>query len=122
MKQIIIWITTATLLTGAIGGAYWYVSNLQIENERLTANNEILTITNESNINALNKQTEDYNKLSELNKELEQSLQDATEYNKQLITTLSKHDLEYLAIEKPVLIIRRINKGTDKILDEFKGE
>ena len=32
---------------------------------------------------------------------------------------LSKHDLNYLAVEKPGLIEKIINKGSNKIMDEL---
>ena len=114
IRLLLIGIVSATLI-----GAGAYVLKLRSDNAILKANQIKLEGAIETQKEVIENQKQDYEKIISINKEL---IDDIIQINKSkqiLQDKLSKHDLNYLAVEKPGLIEKIINKGSNKIMDEL---
>ena len=101
-------------------GGYYYYKDTQNRIKILTENTvklEQAKAEQDNTIKVLKADTEKYQKL---NKELNTYLQDAEEYKNKLISKLRKHDLSRLSQQKPKLVEKKINRGTQKLFDSFK--
>ena len=108
-------------LVGSVGyGGYYYYKDTQDRIKILTENTvklEQAKAEQDNTIKVLKADTEKYQKL---NKELNTYLQNAEEYKNKLISKLRKHDLSRLSQQKPKLVEKKINRGTQKLFDSFK--
>lgn len=113
-------------LASAVAYHYWTVSSLQSDlNQTIAVNSTlradlITAVNNQENLEmALNDQEQtigilqtqreiDQQKINELSDQYAQSRSQVTALRQKL----SRHDLNYLAAQKPGLIERRINSGT----------
>jgi len=101
-------------------GGYYYYKDTQNRIKILTENTvklEQAKAEQDNTIKVLKADTEKYQKL---NKELNTYLQNAEEYKNKLISKLRKHDLSRLSQQKPKLVEKKINRGTQKLFDSFK--
>jgi septal ring factor EnvC (AmiA/AmiB activator) len=124
-----IYLAIALLVSSAVGYHFWKVNSinehlihseqeitiLKQDLERSKANQHLLeaSIREQNNsIGLLESQRKiDQEKLDQLSKRYDDSRGKVSELRKKL----SAHDLNYLTLEKPGLIQRRINSGTSKI-------
>jgi uncharacterized protein YdbL (DUF1318 family) len=108
------------LLAGA-GGAFYYVKQLQHDNEVLKLNQAKLeeSIGEQKEVIAMQKQS--YEKIVSANAALNDKIAELNKARDELQNKLAKHDLNYLAVEKPGLIERIINKGSKDVLNEIEN-
>jgi len=108
------------LLAGA-GGAFYYVKQLQHDNEVLKLNQAKLeeSIGEQKEVIAMQKKS--YEKIVSANAALTDKVAELNKARDELQNKLAKHDLNYLAVEKPGLIERIINKGSKDVLNEIEN-
>ena len=114
IRLLLIGIVSATLI-----GAGAYVLKLRSDNAILKANQIKLEGAIETQKAVIENQKQDYEQIISINKELNDDIIQINKSKQILQDKLSKHDLNYLAVEKPGLIEKIINKGSDKIMDEL---
>ena len=109
---------TVVLMLGLAGGVA-YVYKLRGDNAILKSNQVKLESAIEDQKEVIASQKADYEKIIFINDELNKKINTINQSKKELEKKLAKHDLNYLATEKPKLIERIINKGSDKIMNEM---
>ena len=114
IRLLLIGIVSATLI-----GAGAYVLKLRSDNAILKANQVKLEGAIETQKAVIENQKQDYEQIISINKELNDNIIEINKSKQILQNKLSKHDLNFLAVEKPGLIEKIINKGSDKIMDEL---
>jgi len=107
-------------LVGA-SGAIYYVKKLQHENEILVLNQAKLETAVEEQKAVIAQTKESYEKILQSNVELNDKINEVNKAKDELQKKLAKHDLNFLAVEKPKLIERIINKGSMGVLDEIEN-
>lgn len=107
------------LLMLSVAGSAWYIDRLQDEISVLKGNAIALETQinqqNEAIKNHLAKQQQTQNQVNELTKKN----QEANRQVAQLRDTFARHDLDNLALAKPALIQKSVNKGTKRVKDEL---
>lgn len=121
MIRIYIGIFLLAILGTAAGGAYVYYKDTQARIATLVENNAKLEIVAKTNQETIQRMQEDTIKLQQSIGELNVQLQSAEKYKDELIQKLQKHDLSRLSLQKPGLIEKRINDGTQRIFDELEN-
>jgi len=108
------------LLAGA-GGAFYYVKQLQHDNEILKGNQIKLeeSITEQQEVIAMQKKS--YEQIMVANVELTDKVKELNGAKAELQKKLADHDINYLAVEKPKLIERIVNKGTKDVLNDIEN-
>jgi len=108
------------LLAGA-GGAFYYVKQLQHDNEILKGNQIKLeeSITEQQEVIAMQKKS--YEQIMVANVELTDKVKELNGAKAELQKKLADHDINYLAVEKPKLIERILNKGTKDVLNDIEN-
>ena len=114
IRLLLIGIVSATLI-----GAGAYVLKLRSDNAILKANQVKLEGAIETQKAVIENQKQDYEQIISINKELNDDIIEINKSKQILQNKLSKHDLNFLAVENPGLIEKIINKGSDKIMDEL---
>tara|TARA_Y100001938_G_C8094862_1_gene437400 strand:- start:1746 stop:2123 length:378 start_codon:yes stop_codon:yes gene_type:complete len=109
---------TVVLMLGLAGGVA-YVYKLRGDNAILKSNQIKLESSIEEQKEVIASQKADYEKIISINDDLNKKISTINQSKKELEKKLAKHDLNYLAVEKPKLIERIINKGSDKIMNEM---
>ena len=107
------------LLLVSVAGSAWYIDYLNDQIAILKGNQIVLESEiqkqNDSIDRFLEQQKESQNKLNDMalaNQEAQR------EVNK-LRSTIAKHDLDNLAINKPALVENMINRGTARVKDDL---
>ena len=107
------------MLIISVGGSFWYIDYLQDQISILKGNQIALESKvaeqNEAIDRYLEQQKENQAKLNQMalaNQEAQR------EVNK-LRNTFAKHDLDNLAINKPALVEKMVNRGTKKVFSEL---
>lgn len=121
MIRLYIAIFLFAILATAAGGAVMYYKDTQARIAQLVENNAKLEIVAKTNQDTINRMQEDNAKLQQSIGELNVQLQGAEKYKDELIQKLQKHDLSRLSLQKPGLIEKRINDGTQRIFDELEN-
>ena len=107
------------LLLASITGSGIYIKYLNNQVFTLKANQIVLTDKiseqNESIKNYLNKQKETMIQMEQLEDEKKAAMRSVTE----LRNKFAKHDLNNLALMKPILIERRVNSASNKVMNEL---
>jgi cytochrome oxidase Cu insertion factor (SCO1/SenC/PrrC family) len=114
IRLLLIGIVSATLI-----GAGAYVLKLRSDNAILKANQIKLEGAIETQKAVIENQKQDYEQIISINKELNDDIIQINKSKQILQDKLSKHDLNYLAVEKPGLIEKIINKGSNEIMNEL---
>ena len=108
-------------LVGSVGyGGYYYYKDTQDRIKILTEYTVKLEQAKAEQDNTIKVLKADAEKYQKLNKELTTNLQDAEKYRNKLISKLRKHNLSRLSQQKPKLVEKKINRGTQKLFDSFK--
>ena len=108
-------------LVGSVGyGGYYYYKDTQDRIKILTENTVKLEQAKAEQDSTIKTLVEDADKYKKLNKDLGNKLQNAEKYKNKLISKLRKHDLSRLSQQKPKLVEKKINRGTQKLFDSFK--
>ena len=108
------------LVGGVVYGGYYYYKDTQERIQTLTENSAKLEIAAETQKQTINTLVADAKKYQELNKELNNKLEHANDYKNNLIAKLRKHDLTRLSQQKPGLVEKKINNGTQKLFETFE--
>jgi len=107
------------LLIASVAGSAWYIDRLLDEISVLKANAIVLetkiTEQNESIKNYLETQKKVQQQIQTIEKQKQEALREVN----QLRNTFAKHDLDNLALSKPKLIEKIVNKGTKKVKEEL---
>ena len=107
------------LLLVSISGSAWYIDRLQDEISVLKGNAIALEgqikQQNEAIKNHLEKAKQTQDQVNALTKKN----QDAMRQVNKLRDTFARHDLDNLALAKPTLIQKSVNKGTKRVKDEL---
>ena len=103
------------------GGGLYYVQKLKHENEVLKVNQVKLeeSITEQQEVIAMQK--ESYEQIMVANTELTSKVKELNGAKEELQKKLSDHDINYLAVQKPGLIERIVNKGTKDVLNDIEN-
>jgi len=120
MLKIYILIVVVGLVGGVVYGGYYYYKDTQSRIQTLTENSARLEAVTKEQDNTINVLVKDQQKFEELNIELQSKLDKANEYKDVLIGKLRKHDLAKLSMQKPGLIEKRINNGTNKLFKSLE--
>ena len=120
MLKIYILIIVVGLVGGVVYGGYYYYKDTQSRIQTLTENSARLEVVTKEQDNTINVLVKDQQKFEELNIELQSKLDKANEYKDVLIGKLRKHDLAKLSMQKPGLIEKRINNGTNKLFKSLE--
>ena len=121
MLKIYMLIVVLGLVGGVVYGGYYYYKDTQSRIQTLTENNSKLEVATQQQEKTINTLVEDAKKFEELNKELQVKLDKANRYKDVLIDKLRKHDLAKLSQQKPGLVEKKINNGTQRLLEEFES-
>ena len=108
------------LVGGVVYGGYYYYKDTQARIQTLTENNSKLEMATQTQKQTIDTLVEDAKKYAQLNSELQLKLESANDYKNELISKLHKHDLARLSIQKPGLVEKKINNGTQKLFETFE--
>ena len=108
------------LLAGVGYGAFYYYKDTQARIAILTENSAKLEQATNTQKQTIDTLVEDARKYAQLNSELQLKLESANDYKNELISKLHKHDLARLSIQKPGLVEKKINNGTQKLFETFE--
>ena len=108
------------LVGGVVYGGYYYYKDTQARIQTLTENNSKLEMATQTQKQTIDTLVEDARKYAQLNSELQLKLESANDYKNELIGKLRKHDLARLSIQKPGLVEKKINNGTQKLFETFE--
>jgi uncharacterized protein HemX len=103
-----------------LGAGAWYITQLAKDNATLKANEETLKTAISEQQAVIEQQKADYEQILSANAALNEEINKVNKAKQELQEKLSKHDINFLAVEKPKLIERIINKGSNDVLSEFE--
>lgn len=115
IKLILILIVLLVLGAGA-----WYVMKLQSDNAILKANEATLQESISEQQEVIAQQQQDYEMIVDANKDLNNVVNKLSQEKSALQDKLKKHDLNYLATEKPGLVERVINKASAGVINDLE--
>ena len=114
------------LLIATAGSSYFYISTqkaqiaqLQVELQTAVNNQAVLERTIAQQNTQMQEQLEYQRQNQALISELSEANAEARQEVNQLRNTFARHDLNNLAIAKPGLIEKIVNKGTAKVHQQF---
>ena len=107
------------LLIASVAGSAWYIDRLLDEISVLKANAIVLETKVAEQNNAIKNHLERQEKVQQQIQTIEKQKQEALREVNQLRNTFAKHDLDNLALSKPKLIEKIVNKGTKKVKEEL---
>ena len=104
-----------------VGGGIVCYMDLQAQNDILKSNQVKLeeSITEQQEVIAMQKQS--YEEILVANNELNDRVKELNSAKDELQKKLSEHDINFLAVEKPALIERIINKGSKDVLNDIEN-
>ena len=115
MLRVYIMIIVVGLVGGVVYGGYYYYKDTQTRLKTLQQNNAKLEVAIKSKDEALNFMTSNFEKQSELNKELSGKLADAEKENTIIKDKLAKSNLIADSIANPKVMEQKINEQIDTI-------
>ena len=115
MIRVYIMIIVVGLVGGVVYGGYAYYQDTQQRLKTLQQNNAKLEVAVKSKDEALNFMTSNFEKQSELNKELSGKLADAEKENTVIRDKLAKSNLIADSIANPQVMEQKINEQIDTI-------
>ena len=115
MIRVYIMIIVVGLIGGVVYGGYYYYKDTQQRLKTLQQNNAKLEVAVKSKDEALNFMTSNFEKQSELNKELSGKLADAEKENTVIRDKLAKSNLIQDSIANPQVMEQKINEQIDTI-------
>jgi len=114
------------LLIATVGGSYFYINmqkaqikQLQVELQTAVNNQAVLEGAIAQQNTQMQEQLESQRQNQALISELSEANDEARQEVNQLRNTFARHDLNNLAIAKPGLIEKIVNKGTAKVHQQF---
>ena len=115
MLRVYIMIIVVGLVGGVVYGGYYYYKDTQTRLKTLQQNNAKLEVAVKSKDEALNFMTSNFEKQSELNKELSGKLADAEKENTVIRDKLAKSNLIADSIANPKVMEQKINEQVSTI-------
>ena len=115
MLRVYIMIIVVGLVGGVVYGGYYYYKDTQTRLKTLQQNNAKLEVAVKSKDEALNFMTSNFEKQSELNKELSGKLADAEKENTVIKDKLAKSNLIADSIANPKVMEQKINEEVSTI-------
>ena len=115
MIRVYIMIIVVGLIGGVVYGGYYYYKDTQQRLKILQQNNAKLEVAVKSKDEALNFMTSNFEKQSELNKELSGKLADAEKENTVIRDKLAKSNLIQDSIANPQVMEQKINEEVSTI-------
>ena len=115
MIRVYIMIIVVGLVGGVVYGGYAYYQDTQQRIKTLKQNNAKLEVAVKSKDEALNFMTSNFEKQSELNKELSSKLADAEKENTIIKDKLAKSNLIADSIANPKVMEQKINEEVSTI-------
>ena len=119
--RIYIMVAVVIAVGGAVMSARAYYKDSQERIATLHKNNAKMEVVQQQNEVVLRSLTSEATRLNDLNFDLQGKLDAAENYKNELIAKLQKHNLTRLSYNKPGLIEKRINNGTQKIFDSLES-
>lgn len=119
--RIYIMVAVVIAVGGAVMSARAYYKDSQERIATLHKNNAKMEVVQQQNEVVMKSLTSEATRLNDLNFNLQGKLDDAENYKNELIAKLQKHNLTRLSYNKPGLIEKRINNGTQKIFDSLES-
>ena len=119
--RIYIMVAVVIAVSGAVISARAYYKETQERIATLHKNNAKMEVVQQQNEVVLRSLTSEATRLNDLNFNLQENLDAAEDYKDELIVKLQKHNLTRLSYQKPGLIERRINNGTQSIFDSLES-
>jgi len=107
------------LLIASVAGSAWYIDRLLDEISVLKANAIVLETKIAEQNESIKNHLETQKKVQQQIQTIEKQKQEALREVNQLRNTFAKHDLDNLALSKPKLIEKIVNKGTKKVKEEL---
>jgi len=121
MIKLYLLIVVVGLVGGVVYGGYYYYKDTQSRIQTLTENNAKVMAAKAAQDQTINTLIADRDKFDKLNKELHVKLEKANEYKDTLINKLRKHDLAKLSMQKPGLVEKKINRGTENLFRSLEN-
>ena len=121
MLKLYMLIAVVGLVGGVVYGGYYYYKDTQSRIQTLTENNAKVMAAKAAQDQTINTLIADRDKFDKLNKELHVKLEKANEYKDTLINKLRKHDLAKLSMQKPGLVEKKINRGTENLFRSLEN-
>ena len=121
MLKLYMLIVVVGLVGGVVYGGYYYYKDTQSRIQTLTENNAKVMAAKAAQDQTINTLIADREKFDKLNKELHVKLEKANEYKDTLINKLRKHDLAMLSMQKPGLVEKKINRGTENLFRSLEN-
>ena len=121
MIKLYLLIVVVGLVGGVVYGGYYYYKDTQSRIQTLTENNAKVMAAKAAQDQTINTLIADREKFDKLNKELHVKLEKANEYKDTLINKLRKHDLAKLSMQKPGLVEKKINRGTENLFRSLEN-
>ena len=112
-------IVMLVMVLAVAGGGLYYVKKLQMENELLKVNQIKLEESIGEQKEVIAMQKESYEKIMVANADLSSAIKELNGAKAELQKKLADHDINYLAVQKPGLIERIVNKGTKDVLNDI---
>ena len=119
--RIYIMVAVVIAVGGAVMSARAYYKETQERIATLHKNNAKMEVVQQQNEVVLRSLTSEATRLNDLNFNLQENLDAAEDYKDELIVKLQKHNLTRLSYQKPGLIERKINNGTQSIFDSLES-
>ena len=119
--RIYIMVAVVIAVGGAVMSARAYYKETQERIATLHKNNAKMEVVQQQNEVVLKSLTSEATRLNDLNFNLQENLDAAEDYKDELIVKLQKHNLTRLSYQKPGLIERKINNGTQSIFDSLES-
>ena len=107
------------LLVTSVTGSLWYIDRLQDEVSTLKGNQLMLEGEIQKQNDSIKSFLEQQKKNAEQLQSMTASNQEAQREVSKLRNTFAKHDMGDLALNKPGLIEKLVNKGTKKVKNEL---
>tara|TARA_Y100000389_G_scaffold129456_1_gene126930 strand:+ start:4475 stop:4849 length:375 start_codon:yes stop_codon:yes gene_type:complete len=114
-------IVMLVMVLAVAGGGLYYVKKLQYENELLKVNQIKLEESIGEQKEVITMQKESYEKIMVANSDLSKAVKELNSAKATLQKKLADHDINYLAVQKPGLIERIVNKGTKDVLNDIEN-
>lgn len=120
--RIYIALAVVAIVSAVSFAGYKYVTNMQETIITLTANNQLLTNTVETQRETIKRAQLAARQSQETARVLTVNLQQAEQELDELKQKLTNHDLTRLTIAKPGLIENRINNATQELFDQLRSD
>lgn len=114
-------IVMLVMVLAVAGGGLYYVKKLQHENDLLKVNQVKLEESIGEQQEVIAMQKESYEKIMVANADLSNAVKELNGAKAELQKKLADHDINYLAVQKPGLIERIVNKGTKDVLNDIEN-